>query len=107
MAAVPTTYIPLTTTFSAPLACSSQFVLPAITVNQAIFAFDPGHKVKDPTALDCSPEQAVEWWAQDAAQTSTGIGGTTMICPNLYTTAYTTPLFVDDKTKTLIACCPS
>ena len=102
----------MTTTFSAPAECSTQFVIPGYSIgvgeNKLMYAYDPGYHVKDQkNPVRCSPEEVESWWGQDigneSAATSTALGGTTMICPAQFTTAR-----VENQTSsTLIACCPS
>ena len=97
-----TTYLPMTTPWASIAACSTLFIEPDLGSEQ-VFALDPNYQNHN-AGPTCLPPEAYSWWYQSAASgITTSIGGYTMKCPGLYTTAATS----DMGSSTLIGCCPS
>ncbi|KFY22476.1 hypothetical protein V493_06556 [Pseudogymnoascus sp. VKM F-4281 (FW-2241)] len=94
-----TSWLPVTTAFSAPAACSSLIWgahAPWLAVN------DPGYGLSVDPNLTCLPPAATTWWQQNDTSIDYSIGPT-IVCPQAYTTATTS---VQDS-STFVACCPS
>lgn len=96
-------FIPLTTTFSAPRSCSSIFRLDG----PSLMAYDPGYAVEINSDVICGPPAVTTWWEQarlgvgPSDHTALSIGPLT--CPGPFTTATTS---VQDG-STSVFCCPS
>ncbi|KFZ19594.1 hypothetical protein V502_03558 [Pseudogymnoascus sp. VKM F-4520 (FW-2644)] len=94
-----TSWLPVTTAFSALAACSSIIWgahAPWLALN------DPGYGLSVDPNLTCLPPPATTWWQQDNPSIEYSIGPT-IVCPQAYTTATTS---VHDS-STFVACCPS
>ena len=96
-----TSWLPVTTAWSAPAACSSlvwEGYPPYLAVN------DPGYGIYVDPGVRCLPSAATQWWEQNHnnyGSTTFSLGPIT--CPMTYTTVTTS---VQDS-STFIACCPS
>ncbi|KIM95547.1 hypothetical protein OIDMADRAFT_59344 [Oidiodendron maius Zn] len=94
-----TSWMPVTTAWSAPAACSSIIWgahAPYLALN------DPGYGLTVDPGLTCLPPPATTWWEQNNTATAFSIGPT-IVCPQAYTTAATS---IKDS-STFVACCPS
>ncbi|KFX98949.1 hypothetical protein O988_04109 [Pseudogymnoascus sp. VKM F-3808] len=94
-----TSWLPVTTAFSAPAACSSIIWgahAPWLALN------DPGYGLSVDPNLTCLPPPATSWWQNDNPSIEYSIGPT-IVCPQAYTTATTS---IRDS-STFVACCPS
>ncbi|KIN06539.1 hypothetical protein OIDMADRAFT_176591 [Oidiodendron maius Zn] len=106
-ASLVTSWLPITTAWSAPAACSSliwEGNPPWLAVN------DPGYGIYVNPDISCLPSAATQWWEQpkDLSLSIATTPLTTYLlgpitCPQAYTTATTN---VQDS-STFVACCPS
>lgn len=103
-----TSWLPLTTSFSAPSACFTGIYSQAA---QAGIEAGPGKLVFDPFAnpsTACFLQQVTQWWDQSTTSPYATAGTVTSLgpfeCPGGYTTAFTTE---NSLASTQIACCPS
>ncbi|CZR67976.1 uncharacterized protein PAC_17875 [Phialocephala subalpina] len=97
-----TSYLPLTTAWSAPAQCSSLF----LDSGGNLYLNAPEYQNDMPRAPACMPPQISPWWYQSlntASPTVTLLGGYDFLCPEAYTTVFSS---VVDSTTT-IGCCPS
>lgn len=100
---VVTSWLPMTTPFSAAPECAGAIYSQQGDGGQLI-AFDPFYESIVPTfTYSCFPSQATEWYNQgtDPLETVTSLGP--FECPGGYVTAYTTQIANSVK----VACCPS
>lgn len=99
-----TSYIPLTTAYSASQGCSSSFRLNG----PSLMAFDPGYGIDIDTDVVCNPPAVTTWWNQGnlggggGSRTVASIGPLT--CPAGFSTVVTS---VKDQISTEAMCCPS
>lgn len=98
-----TSFIPLTTTWTASKGCSSSFRLNG----PSLVAFDPGYGLDVDSNVVCAPPAVTKWWEHghlddnDGSEAKVSIGPLT--CPyGFYTVASSTK----DATSTLAMCCP-
>ncbi|KAH8601787.1 hypothetical protein B0O99DRAFT_680907 [Bisporella sp. PMI_857] len=101
-----TSWIPLTTSFSAEPACSKAIYLQRLG---NFVAFDPFYVSLSADSTRCLPFEGTLWWNQaGTALNNVGLRQTSSIgpvaCPAAFTTAFTLE-FSDSSTK--VACCPS
>lgn len=101
---VVTSWIPLTTVYTPPTGCSTQFRLNG----PSLVAFDPGYGLDIDSKVICAPPAVTTWWEQGrlgqgaaSGHTAASIGPLT--CPSSWTTVATS---VKDKISTNIMCCP-
>lgn len=97
-----TSYLPLTTAWSAPAQCSSLF----LESGGNLLLNAPEYQNDVAGAPGCMPPQISPWWYQSlnaASPTVTLLGGYDFLCPEAYTTAFS---WAVDSTTT-IGCCPS
>ena len=106
-----TYFLPLTTAFSAPLACSSLYLtnnLPGSSgIATGMFAYDAKYESVAGGGPTCMPSDVSLWWSQTSSSQTTAVaelGGYTMNCPKEYTTQYN---FAANTETTTIGCCPS
>ncbi|KAJ5833840.1 hypothetical protein N7474_002151 [Penicillium riverlandense] len=98
-----TSFIPLTTIWTAPAGCSGSFRLDG----PSLMAFDPGYGLDINTDVICDPPAMTTWWEQGllggggAYKTEVSIGPLT--CPDGYSTVASS---VKDVSSTLAMCCP-
>lgn len=96
-----TSYVPLTSAWSAPAKCSSLF----LDWDRILYLNSPQYENVVARAPACLPPQISPWWYQSlntASPTLTLLGGYEFLCPEAYTTIYSVVL---DSTTT-IGCCP-
>lgn len=103
-----TSWIPLTTPFTAPSSCSSLFQLHGYN---ELVAFDPGYGVSIDTQAICQPPAVTTWWLQDSIFDQTGLLNThtawsllPFSCPSGFETAASS--LVSGGESTLAFCCP-
>ncbi|KAH8696151.1 hypothetical protein BGW36DRAFT_428171 [Talaromyces proteolyticus] len=97
-----TSYLPLTSAWSAPAQCSSLF----LKAGDNLFLNSPQYDQVVPGAPECNPPELSPWWYQSldtASPTATLLGGYEFVCPAAYTTVFS---WVTAETTT-IGCCPS
>jgi hypothetical protein len=104
-AVIVTSWLPVTTAWSAPTACAS-IIWEGYPPNLALN--DPGYGIYVDPSVTCLPPAATTWWEQGHSSYGTGAGTTTfsigpIVCPQAYTTA-TTSVY---DSSTFVACCPS
>lgn len=100
---VVTSWLPVSSAWPSVSQCSTE-IYSQLGGGVAI-GFDPYYGIYISTQVTCLPPYATSWWNQPdqtPAQTRTSIGP--LVCPQLYTTAYTS---VVNSESTFIACCPS
>ncbi|KAI9708109.1 MAG: hypothetical protein M1820_004313 [Bogoriella megaspora] len=98
-----TSFIPLTTAYTAPSGCSSDFRLDG----PSLMAYDPAYGVDIDTRASCQPPAVSTWWGQlplpsTIRHTVISIGP--VVCPRDFVTVGTS---VIDRTSTTVICCPS
>lgn len=94
-----TSWLPLTTAFTAQSACWSKYRLEGFR----LVAFDPAYGNDDETSVICGPRPVTLWWE------TPGIDGTAislgpLMCPDSWVTVATS---IRSSTSTNIMCCPS
>jgi hypothetical protein len=100
-----TSYLPLSTAWSAPDDCSSLFLSNVLSPNQ-LYLNDPKYPNVVVGAPSCLPPQLSTWWyntPNTVSPTVYSLGGYSFFCPDLYTTVYSTAISL----TTTIGCCPS
>jgi hypothetical protein len=102
-----TSFLPVTSTFTAPDECSSTFVAHGTWESGAIaYAFDANYGLWVSKGLRCNPPEFTVWWNQvwlGLTESTTMLLGP-IVCPSAYTTATTTAI---NSESTLVGCCPS
>lgn len=100
---VVTSYIPLTTVFSAPSYCAGMFRQDG----PGYMAYDPGYGIDINRDIICQPPAVTTWWEQgalgDAASDHTAVSLGPMTCPHGWSTVATS---VKDSVSTAAMCCP-
>lgn len=101
-----TTWLPLTTQFTAPAGCDRLFWK---VVTDTLAVWDPGYALRIPNmSITCQPAQVTTWWNSRDIWTNADLRATQysigpIVCPAAYTTA---TAVVDSSGSTLVACCP-
>ncbi|KPM41817.1 hypothetical protein AK830_g4751 [Neonectria ditissima] len=102
---VETTWIGLTTVYTASAECRSQYRLNG----PSLVAFDPGYGLDIDPSIICAPPAMTTWWEQGRLgrandQDNTVVSLGPMTCPKDWITVVTS---VQDEISTLAMCCPS
>ncbi|KAF1827946.1 uncharacterized protein K489DRAFT_32124 [Dissoconium aciculare CBS 342.82] len=98
-----TSFLPLTTTYTAPASCSSIFQLEG----PDLVAFDPAYALRVDSKVVCNPSAVTSWWLQallgvnTADHTDIQLGP--LVCPSGWQTLASS---VSDKSSTFAFCCP-
>lgn len=103
---ITSTWVPLTTTFSAPASCSNLFREVGDVGGGTFMAYDPGYSTLN-TSYTCNPSAAAIWWAQYTGTLTTDttrIGIGPMVCPQSWSVVQTS---IVDSSSTFSMCCPS
>lgn len=101
-----TTWVPLTTAFSAPQSCTTIFRDIGVSTGGTKQAYDPNYTSLD-ASYSCVPAPVSVWWSQWSESSSTyttkiAIGP--IVCPLNWSAVQTS---VKDRTSTFSMCCPS
>ncbi|KAE9363300.1 hypothetical protein N431DRAFT_450085 [Stipitochalara longipes BDJ] len=107
-----TYFLPLTTAFSAPSACSSLYLTDQIPASSGaapgqMFAYDAKYQSVAGGGPLCMPTEVSLWWSQASSSQTTAVtelGGYTFNCPKQYSTFVSSG---SNAATTTIGCCPS
>lgn len=106
-----TEYLPLTTAWPFSAGCSTQILsngFSSISAPSSIYFNDPKYANVVPGQPTCLPPEVSYWWYQDKkASTTTLLGGYSFLCPEAYSTAYSTVGTTSNSVTTTIGCCPT
>ena len=99
-----TSWIPLTTVFTASDGCESVLRLNG----PSLVAFDPGYGLDINGAVKCAPPAVTTWWEQArlgvGGEEHTAVSIQPLTCPDQWTTVAT---FRMNTSTTQLMCCPS
>lgn len=100
-----TSWIPLTTAWSASPDCSSIYRLNG----PSLVAFDPGYGLDIDPGVTCQPAAVTTWWEQARLgggryDSHTAVSILPLKCPEDFSTVATS---IKDGSSTLAMCCPS
>lgn len=101
---VVTSWVPLTTEFTASSSCSTEYRLNG----PSLVAYDPGYGLDIDPDVICAPPAVTTWWEQgrlgrgnEDGHTAASLGP--MTCPDGWATVVTSR---KDQSSTLAMCCP-